>query len=218
MRLIAQALVHLPFPLDFCASGSEVAPIEWQRGQMRLALRFPPSLSEGTCGKSVFENGWAWWTGDRIVIDADLPLTQSDNHLEALRDDVRQEMNRSLRIFLNSCRQRFHRPEIHPVVVEPADILLVLEHDDGRREALPEPEKAFFYQTLPADPPLERSINQTTLADLQRDLEEMAVPSLQEQIGLDSEWLRGIGETERAEALEKLASQLSSGAEPRGRE
>ncbi|HEX5324981.1 MAG TPA: hypothetical protein VFW40_14450 [Capsulimonadaceae bacterium] len=209
MKLLAQALVLLPFKLDLCAVGSEVPPIEWQRDDLQFALRFPPSLTEGTCGKSIYPNGWAWWTGDRIAIDLVLPISESHNDLERIRRHILQEMNSVLRVFLNSCRSRFHRPEIHTVVVDPANLLLVLEHGDGRREALPDSPDTLSFRSLPDDPPLDQSVNEITLAALRQDLEESRLPSAGEQLALDAEWLHSLGEHDRADAIERLASDLS---------
>jgi len=212
MRLIAQALVRLPFTLDFCAVGSEAPAIEWQRDGIEFALRFPPSLTEGTCGKSIYPDGWAWWTGERIVIEAGLPIDPAGNDLEALRDRVLREMNQVVRTFLNSYRLRFHRPDIHSVPIDPAVLALVLEHDDGSRESLPDAVDTLSHLSLPAEPPLDSSVNETTIGQFKHDLEGNVEQPVAAQLALDAEWLRSLGEHERASALEKLASGLSHSA------
>jgi hypothetical protein len=210
MKVFAQALVLLPFTLDLCAIGSEAPPIEWQNGNTEFALRFPPSLVEGTCGKSIYPNGWAWWTGDRLAIEASMPIDASGNNLEALRAQLLLEMNQAVRRFLNSYRVRFHRPDVHPVVIDPSALSLYLEYEDGHREALPDPVDSLSHHSLPSEPPLERSVNETTIAQLAHDLEIETEQPLAAQLALDSEWLRAMGEPERAEAVDHLVSRLSN--------
>ena len=58
MKLIADALISLPFTLDFCAKGPDVEPLTCALNGMDATLFFTPSLSEGTDGQGIFGE-WA---------------------------------------------------------------------------------------------------------------------------------------------------------------
>ena len=204
MKLIADALITLPFTLDFCAKGPDVEPLTCTLNGMDATLFFPPSLSEGTDGQGIFGE-WAWWTGKTLRLVLEQPLT-ADEDTEDLRSAAIATGQEILRRFLNAYRWRFSQPEVHPIVLDPRVLSLSLQHDDGHIEALPEPLSAFFYQTMPSKPPLETSVNASTLETLQADVQNAVDPPLSGQLRLDAEALDAQGEAERAELVRGLIS------------
>jgi len=202
MKLIADALITLPFTLDFCAKGPDVEPLTCSLNGMDVTLFFPPSLSEGTDGQGIFGE-WAWWTGKTLRLVLELPLTD-DYDTESLRGTALATGQEILRRFLNAYRWRFSQPEVHPIVLDPRVVALSLQHDDGHLEALPEPLSSFFYQNMPAKPPLETSVNTTTLQTLYADIQTGIDPPLAGQLRLDAEALGAQGEAERAELVRGL--------------
>jgi hypothetical protein len=209
MKLIADALITLPFTLDFCAKGPDVEPLTCTLNGMDATLFFPPSLSEGTDGQGIFGE-WAWWTGKtlRLVLEQELleQPSETGEDTENLRTAALATGQEILRRFLNAYRWRFSRPEVHPIVLDPRVVSLSLQHDDGHIEALPEPLSSFFYQTMPSKPPLETSVNTTTLETLQTDIQAGIAPPLSEQLHLDAEALDTQGESERAALVRGLIS------------
>ncbi len=204
MKLIADALIILPFTLDFCAKGPDVEPLTCALNGMDATLFFPPSLSEGTDGQGIFGE-WAWWTGKTLRLVLELPLTD-DYDTESLREAALVTGQEILRRFLNAYRWRFSQPEVHPIVLDPRVVSLSLQHDDGHLESLPEPLASFFYQGMPAQPPLETSVNTTTLEMLYADIQNGVDPPLAGQLRLDAEALDAQGEAERAEMVRGLIS------------
>ena len=206
MKLIADALIDLPYKLDFCAIGPDVEPLTLMLGDTDATLFFPPSLAEGTDGQGVFGK-WAWWTGKSLRLVLEREIDSADD-LEPLRDAALVTGNTLLRRFLNAYRVRFRRPDVHPVRIDSRALSLEALHDDGRREALLEPISAFFYQQMPADPPLSRSVNATTREALLSDIAGGYEPSLAEQLELDADALDAYGETERAALLRQWAQNV----------
>ena len=206
MKLIADALINLPFTLDFCAKGPDVEPLTCTILGFDAALFFPPSLSEGTDGQGIFGE-WAWWTGKTLRLVLEQPL-QGDEDTEALRDAALAATREILRRFLNAYRWRFGKPEVHPTTLDARALSLSIQHDDGSVEALPEPLSAFFYQNMPSKPPLETSVNSTTLAMLRGDIQAETNPPLAGQLRLDAEALDTQGESERAVLLRELSERL----------
>ncbi len=206
MKLIADALIDLPFTLDFCARGPDVEPLVCAIQDFDATLFFPPSLSEGTDGQGIFGE-WAWWTGKTLRLVLEQPL-RGDEDMETLRESALAAARETLRRFLNAYRWRLGKPEVHPVVLDARALSLSVQHDDGRVEALPEPLSAFFYQTMPAQPPLDTSVNATTLNTLRGDVQAKIDPPLAEQLRLDAEALEAQGERERAELLRELSERL----------
>ena len=202
MKLIADALITLPFTLDFCAKGPVVEPLTFTLIGMDATLFFPPSLSEGTDGQGIFGE-WAWWTGKNLRLVLEQTLT-GDEDTESLRASTLATGQEILRRFLNAYRWRFSQPEVHPIVLDPRVVTLSVQHDDGRLEALPEPLESFFYQGMPSKPPLETSVNTTTLMTLYEDIQTAVDPPLAGQLRLDAEALDAQGETERAELVRGL--------------
>ncbi len=202
MKLIADALISLPFTLDFCAKGPDVEPLTCTLNGMDATLFFPPSLSEGTDGQGIFGE-WAWWTGKtlRLVLEQTL---MGDADTEDLRKSALATGQEILRRFLNAYRWRFSQPEVHPIVLDPRVVTLSVQHDDGKIEKLPEPLGSFFYQNMPSKPPLETSVNSTTLETLFADIQSAVDPPLAGQLRLDAEALDAQGETERAELVRGL--------------
>lgn len=196
MKLIADALISLPFTLDFCAKGPDVEPLTCTLNGMDATLFFPPSLSEGTDGQGIFGE-WAWWTGKtlRLVLEQTL---MGDEDTEDLRKSALATGQEILRRFLNAYRWRFSQPEVHPIVLDPRVVTLSVQHDDGKLEKLPEPLGSFFYQNMPSKPPLETSVNSTTLETLFADIQSAVDPPIAGQLRLDAEALDAVGETERA--------------------
>jgi hypothetical protein len=154
-------------------------------------------------GQSFFPSGWAWWTGNRLRLL--LVYTLGDLHpdLEQVRATLVDTANDVLRRFLNACRRNFRNPALHPVRIDPRLMTLVLE-DNGVREALPEPVEAMFFRNLPADEPLQTSVNDRTTADLIGAMVGEHIPSLSEQLALDAAWLESLGEPERAAQIRSL--------------
>ena len=206
MKLIADALIELPFTLDFCARGPDVEPMVCTHADFNVTLFFPPSLSEGTDGQGIFGE-WAWWTGKTLRLVLEQPL-QGDEDTEDLRAAALSTAREVLRRFLNSYRWRFGKPEAHPIVLDPRALSLSIQHEDGKIEALPEPSAAFFYQNMPSKPPLETSVNSTTLDTLRGDVQMNSVPPLAGQLRLDAEALEAQGEPERAGLLRELGERL----------
>ena len=206
MKLIADALIELPFTLDFCARGPDVEPLVCTHADFNVTLFFPPSLSEGTDGQGIFGE-WAWWTGKTLRLVLEQPL-QGDEDTEDLRAAALSTAREILRRFLNSYRWRFGKPEAHPIVLDPRALSLSIQHEDGKIEALTEPSSAFFYQNMPSKPPLETSVNSTTLDTLRSDVQTNAVPPLAGQLRLDAEALEAQGEPERAGLLRELGERL----------
>lgn len=202
MKLIADALIALPFKLDFCARGPDVDPLTCHLAGWDATLYFPPSLSDETDGQGLFGD-WAWWTGKTLRLVLEHGFAESDD-LETLRAAALDAGNEILRRFLNAYRWRFRRPEVHPVRLDARTLALEREHSDGRREALSEPVDAFFYQRLPVEPPRETSVSETTLPALQADVQDGHEPPLADQLRLDAELLEQQGEAERAAALRRL--------------
>lgn len=202
MKLIADALITLPFTLDFCAKGPDVEPLTCALNGMDATLFFPPSLSEGTDGQGIFGE-WAWWTGKTLRLVLEMPLEDADD-TERLRDLALATGQEILRRFLNAYRWRFSQPEVHPIVLDPRVVSLSLQHDDNHLEALPEPLSSFFYQNMPPKPPLETSVNTTTLQTLYADIQNGIDPPLAGQLRLDAEALDAQGEAERAELVRGL--------------
>ena len=206
MKLIADALIELPFTLDFCARGPDVEPLVCTHADFNVTLFFPPSLSEGTDGQGIFGE-WAWWTGKTLRLVLEQPL-QGDEDTEDLRAAALSTAREILRRFLNSYRWRFGKPEAHPIVLDPRALSLSIQHEDGKIEALTEPSSAFFYQNMPSKPPLETSVNSTTLDTLRGDVQMNSVPPLAGQLRLDAEALEAQGEPERAGLLRELSERL----------
>ena len=202
MKLIADALISLPFTLDFCAKGPDVEPLTCTLNGMNATLFFPPSLSDGTDGQGIFGE-WAWWTGKnlRLVLEQTINGTEDT---EMLRTEALATGQEILRRFLNAYRWRFSQPEVHPIVLDPRVVMLSVQHDDGKLEKLPEPLSSFFYQNMPSKPPLETSVNATTLMTLYEDIQTAVDPPLAGQLRLDAEALDAQGETERAELVRGL--------------
>ena len=202
MKLIADALIALPFTLDFCARGPDVDPLTCTLNGMDATLFFPPSLSEGTDGQGIFGE-WAWWTGKNLRLVLELTIL-GDEDTELLRTEALATGQEILRRFLNAYRWRFSRPEVHPIVLDPRVVTLSVQHDDGKLEKLPEPLSSFFYQNMPSKPPLETSVNATTLETLYADIQTGVDPPLAGQLRLDAEALEAQGETERAALVRGL--------------
>jgi len=202
MKLIADALITLPFTLDFCAKGPDVEPLTCTLNGMDATLFFPPSLSEGTDGQGIFGE-WAWWTGKtlRLVLEQTL---MGDADTEDLRKSALATGQEILRRFLNAYRWRFSQPEVHPIVLDPRVVTLSVQHDDGKIEKLPEPLGSFFYQNMPSKPPLETSVNSTTLETLFADIQSAVDPPIAGQLRLDAEALDAVGETKRADLVRGL--------------
>ena len=204
MKLIADALIPLPFTLDFCARGPDIEPLTCALNGMDATLFFPPSLSDGTDGQGIFGE-WAWWTGKTLRLVLEQPLV-GDEDTEDLRAAALSTGQEILRRFLNSYRWRFSQPEVHPIVLDPRVVSLSLQHDDGHLESLPEPLSSFFYQNMPTKPPLETSVNTATLETLSADIQAGIDPPLAGQLRLDAEALDAQGEAERAELVRGLIS------------
>lgn len=203
MKLVADVMIDLPFKLDFCAKGPDVDPLTCELDGFQSLLYFPPSMGDGTDGMGIFGE-WAWWTGRslRLVMERDLSEFGGDE--DALRRQTLAAGNEILRRFLNACRWRLGRADVHPVRLDPRTVTLELLHDDGRREALAEPVASFFYQTMPSQPPLETSVNAQTLATLAADVQTGQAPPLAAQLRLDADFLELQGEVERAEMARGL--------------
>lgn len=204
MKLIADALIALPFTLDFCAKGPDVEPLTCTLNDMDATLFFPPSLSDGTDGQGIFGE-WAWWTGKnlRLVLEQTI---NGEEDTESLRSGALAVGQEILRRFLNAYRWRFSQPEVHPIVLDPRVVTLSVQHDDGKLEKLPEPLSSFFYQSMPSKPPLETSVNTATLTMLYEDIQAGIDPPLAGQLRLDAEALDAQGEAERAELVRGLIS------------
>jgi len=210
LKIFADALVHLPYPLHFCAEGPDVDPLTTSIDGFDATLYFPPSLSEGTDGKGIFGT-WAWWTGTtlRVVLETELASLEEDGLIE-IHTRARLTGNKLLAVFLNSCRLRLDRPEIFPVAI-PADALTIYEvDDDGAMHILDGPDTGIFFQNMPSEPPMATSINKTTMEGLKQDLESRHTAPVEEMLRLDARLLRSRGEAERAAVLEDMARTVSS--------
>ena len=210
MKIFADALVHLPYPLHFCAEGPDVDPLTTSIDGFEATLYFPPSLSEGTDGKGIFGT-WAWWTGTtlRVVLETELASLEEDGLIE-IHTRARLTGNKLLSVFLNSCRLRLDRPEIFPVAI-PSDTLTIYEvADDGTMHILDGPDTDIFFQGMPNEPPIATSINKSTLEGLKQDLESKRTAPVEEMLRLDARLLRSRGEAERATVLEDMARTVSS--------
>lgn len=207
MKIFADALIHLPYPLHFCAEGPDVDPLTTSIDGFDATIYFPPSLSEGTDGKGIFGT-WAWWTGTtlRVVLETEI----EEDKLAEIHTRARLTGNKLLSVFLNSCRLRLDRPEIFPVAI-PADLLTIYEvGSDGTMRILDGPDTGLFFQTMPSEPPMATSINKATLEGLKLDLESKRIAPVEEMLRLDARLLYSRGETERAIVLEDMARTVSS--------
>ena len=202
MKLIADAHITLPFTIDLCARGPHVEPLTCTLNGLRATLFFPPSLGEDTDGQGIFGE-WAWWTGRSLRLTMEQEV-EADADWEALRANALATGSEILRRFLNAYRWRLGKPAVHPVPLDPRSLALEIKHDDGRTEALTEPIESFFYRTMPQEPPLEASVNSTTLATLQTDVQQGSDPPMAGQLRLDAEALESQGEPERAELIRGL--------------
>ena len=202
MRLIADTLIALPFKLDFCSQKPNVEPLYCHLDGTDVTLWFPPSMSDGTDGQGVF-GGWAWWTGQTLRIVQEREIFGPPD-AETLRAAALETGNTVLRRFLNTYRWRFSRPDVHPITIDVRTVTLNIVHDDGTMETLPEPFDAFFYRSMPDQPPLETSVNATTLVTLQDDVQQGFAPPLSGQLRLDAEALETQGELERADLVRSL--------------
>ncbi len=202
MKLIADALIELPFTLDFCSRGPDVEPLTFTLNGFDVTLFFPPSLSEGTDGQGIFGE-WAWWTGKSLRLILEQPLDGGED-TETLRESAQATSQEILRRFLNAYRWRFGHPDVHPIVLDARALSLSLQYEDGKIEALSEPSSAFFYQKMPKSAPLETTVNATTLETLRGDIQSGIDPPLAGQLRLDAEALQAQGEVERAELVRGL--------------
>ena len=205
MKLVGDALISLPFTLDFCSQGPDVEPLTCRLSETDVMLIFPPSLSEGTDGQGIIA-GWAWWTGRslRLVLEREV---DSVDDVPALRAALLATGNEVLRRFLNAYRWRFHAPAVHPVRIDPRVLTLQAVHADGTSEPLEEPFASFFYRSLPPEPPLSTSVNATTVAQLQADVQDSTEPPMDDQLELDAEALEVWGESERANRLREVRNR-----------
>jgi hypothetical protein len=210
MKVNGDVTVQLPFTLDFCAKGPDVDPLPFSMSGFDGLIFFPPSMSEGTVGQSFFSSGWAWWTGTSLRLKLSQDISESSFHIADTRRNLLEMANLALRYFLNKYRILFHRPDVHPVLVNPKDLELTIEFDDGRIEDLPEPIEAFFYQSIPDNAPLESSINSTTIPNLTDFVSSNSVPLIREHLLLDAEWLEVLGEKERAGVIKLAAKDITS--------
>lgn len=202
MKLIADALIELPFKLDFCCQKPNVEPLICHLDATDITLWFPPSMSDGTDGQGII-GGWAWWTGKtlRIVQEREIPDVFD---AEALRESALDTGNEVLRRFLNSYRWRFNRPDVHPISIDARALNLEIVHDDGATEKLTEPFSAFFYKHLPAEPPLNASVNANTLATLRDDIQQNITPPTGDQLRLDAESIEAHGDHHRAALIRSI--------------
>jgi hypothetical protein len=206
MKLIADIPIELPFKIDMCARGPDVEPLQCALNGFGATLYFPPSLGEDTDGQGIFGE-WAWWTGRTLRLAMERELADT-NDPELLRAEALATANEILKRFLNAYRWRLNRPEVHPVAIDPRSVSLEIIDDAGRREALPEPVAAFFYQNMPSAPPLENSISASTLLRLQTDVQDGVPVPLNEQLRLDAEALEGQGERERAASIRRWIADI----------
>jgi len=133
--------------------------------------------------------------------------TDNAEDVEALREIAIETGEEALRRLLNAVRDRFDRPDVHPVRIDPKNVQLFAISAEGKREPLAEPFDSFFYKGMPKDPPLSTSINATTLDTLKRDVEEPREPTLARQFELDALNLEDQGEHLRADLVRMLARQ-----------
>lgn len=204
MNIIADATVDLPYNLDFCAQGADIDPISSRVGNLSVTIYFPAALTDGTDGQGKFGD-WSWWTGRRLRIWVEGDIDAND--VSAIREVAIDAADEVLRRLLKSYRWRFGRPDVFPVRIDPRRVDLYQVLDDGDREALPEPVEAFFYQSMPSEPPLKTSINSTTLDQFERDIRENNEPPVSVQFDLDAEALEAQGDFLRADMLRGLARQ-----------
>ncbi len=204
MQVEASVTVTLPFDLDFCAEGPSVDPITVTLDGVDVELNFPPSMAEGTDGQSFFPSGWAWWKGHSILIDLAHIVREHDlDEIEALRTRFGDAADEALRRFLNAYRIRLNQPHVHTVRINRKSVQLVLVHDNGDTEALPEPLSEFFYNKTPHDPPLQSSLNVMTVGDIEADVRHGSAATVADHVRLDASWLEALGEGERAAFLRK---------------
>lgn len=203
MKIIADATVDLPYKLDYCAQGPDIDPISCEIGGFAATLYFPPSLSETTDGQGIFGE-WAWWTGRRLRLWLEKDVESVDD-VSALREMVVDATDELLRRFLKSYRYRFNRADVYPVRVDPKEVALYEVLDDGGKRALPEPVDAFFFKNMPSAPPMETSLNKTTLAQIAHDIREAVEPPMSTQLELDADAIESQGDYLRADLLRGLA-------------
>ena len=103
MKIIADLLVELPFTLDYCAEGPDVASLLVPIDDIEITIYFPPSMSEGTVGQSFFPSGWAWWTGKTLRVSFSHILKPGELELELIRSRFLSVGNLVLRRLLKSC-------------------------------------------------------------------------------------------------------------------
>ncbi len=205
MKVIADITLDLPFKLDYCAQSPDLDPLTCQADPFSVMLFFPSSLSETTDGQGIFGE-WSWWTGRRLRLWMETDVESVDD-VAPIRGQAIAAGDEVLRRFLNAYRWRFGRPDIYPVRIDPRTVALIEVLEDGTHQPLPEPVEAFFYQTMPVAPPLQTSINSTTLDLLERDVREANEPAVSMQLDLDAEALEAQGEFLRADLVRALARQ-----------
>jgi hypothetical protein len=202
IRLIADALIELPFKLDFCAQGPDVDPLTCEIERHQATIFFPPSLSDGTDGQGVFGD-WAWWTGKsiRLILERDVDSVED---ADTLRTEALAVGNEVLRRFLNSYRYRMNRPDVHPIKIDPRVLNLKAVGDEGKTFELPEPFSSFFYKSMPKEAPLDKSVNAQTLALFADDVRNGQESPMIEQLRLDAELLEAQGEIKRAAKIREI--------------
>ncbi len=206
-RVIATGTVLLPFTLNICVIGDRVDPLTANVEDAGITITFPASMTEGTVGCRLYPSGYAWWVTDRLYVEASAALAEigvEAGNIAGIRDILLESAGVAVRRLLNSYRWRFHQPQVHPVVLDPAHFTLEILLADGTRETLPEPAEAFFFNRTPSEPPLDSSVNAETLATLQRDVQDGIEPPHSELLALDLQWLDTIGETRRAAELRRI--------------
>lgn len=208
MKIIADVTIDLPFKLDFCAKGPDIEPITCRYDTYDVTVHFPPSLSETTDGQGKFDE-WSWWTGRRLRLNLACDVDESID-AALLRETVVSTADEILRRLLNSYRTRFARPDIYPAAVDPRSVEIYEILGDGSLQSLGEPIESFFYQSLPSEPPLAKSINETTRALVEDDVQSGREPSISQQLELDAEALESQGEYLRADLIRALARQQVS--------
>lgn len=206
MKVIADALIKLPFELDYCAKGPNVDPLSFEHDGWSALLYFPPSMSDGTDGKGIFHE-WAWWTGTtlRLVLEQTVETALDP---EPLRQSAAQAISGLVRSFLNTYRIMFTRPDVCPIRIEASNVRLLLESEDGTCEELPEASDGYFFNKMPAEPPLTLSLNETNIAKLHEIMLRGETGSPLDHLRLDIQRLRSQGELERASQLETLEQSL----------
>ena len=211
MKVIGDVTVQLPFTIDYCAKGPDVDPLSLSLIGKDLTIFFPPSMSEGTDGKSFFDTGWAWWTGTSLRVLISEELTSGEIRSEDIRAELVGAINEGISRFLNACRLLFHRPDIFPVQISGKELQVVVQHSNGDTQSLPESSDSFFFQHIPSVAPLEISVNATTLSIIQDEMDRCKDERISQHIDLDAEWLESLGESGRAAALRTLSTKISEG-------